>query len=67
MSQHFECCMCCKPPKRHPGCHAECTEYIEAREKYNDSKTSKIQEAISIDNYMRIVQDKHMYKRKKRV
>ncbi len=27
----FECCHKCIAPKRHPGCHSECPEYIEQR------------------------------------
>lgn len=67
MSQYFECCLYCKPPKRHLGCHGECAEYAEARKKYEDSKASRVQETISMDNYMRVVQDKHRYKGKKQV
>ena len=32
MSGYFECCHRCKPPKRHPGCHAKCPEYLRAAE-----------------------------------
>lgn len=25
-------CRDCKPPKRHPGCHSECEEYLKERD-----------------------------------
>jgi hypothetical protein len=30
--------MLCVPPKRHPGCHAHCPEYIEERAEYDEKK-----------------------------
>lgn len=30
-------CKWCKPPKRHPGCHSTCPEYLSEKEEY-DSK-----------------------------
>lgn len=27
----FECCHQCKAPKRHPGCHDSCPDYIKAK------------------------------------
>jgi hypothetical protein len=24
----FECCLKCKPPKRYPGCHSKCDDYL---------------------------------------
>lgn len=35
MSGYFECCYKCKPPKRYPGCHAECPEYLKAKEEWD--------------------------------
>lgn len=31
----FKCCFYCVPPKRHPGCHAECAEYIKSRAEFD--------------------------------
>ena len=30
----ISCCRYCVAPKRHPGCHGHCTEYIEEKAKY---------------------------------
>lgn len=35
MSGYFECCHQCKPPKRYPGCHAKCPEYLKAKEEWD--------------------------------
>ena len=34
----FECCKYCKAPKRHPGCHGSCPEYIAERAEYDRRK-----------------------------
>lgn len=34
----MKCCTPCVPPKRHPGCHAECPEYKEERAEYDRLK-----------------------------
>lgn len=34
----FSACYYCKPPKRHPGCHATCPDYIEDKKNYNAMK-----------------------------
>lgn len=31
MTQRINCCRDCVYPKRHPGCHAKCEEYIAER------------------------------------
>ena len=28
-------CKWCKPPKRHPGCHSTCSEYLSEKEEYD--------------------------------
>lgn len=30
----FECCYGCEPPKRYPGCHAKCEDYLKAKEEH---------------------------------
>ena len=32
------CCKDCVAPKRHPGCHAECMEYIEQKAEHERIK-----------------------------
>lgn len=32
------CCNDCIAPKRHPGCHASCPEYIAEKAVYNERK-----------------------------
>ena len=34
----IDCCRYCKAPKRHPGCHASCGEYIAERAEYDRLK-----------------------------
>lgn len=34
----IKCCVTCVPPKRHPGCHDHCPEYIEQRAEYKRLK-----------------------------
>lgn len=31
-------CRDCKPPKRFPGCHASCQEYLSWKEEYDKQK-----------------------------
>ena len=33
------CCYGCVAPKRHPGCHGECHEYIEQKTEHDRLKT----------------------------
>lgn len=41
----FECCRGCYAPKRHPGCHAKCEEYISAKAKYDARKAELVKKA----------------------
>lgn len=34
----ISCCYKCEPPKRHPGCHATCEEYIRQKEEWEAIK-----------------------------
>lgn len=34
----IKCCIDCKPPKRHPGCHDHCPEYIGERAEHDERK-----------------------------
>lgn len=50
--QAFKSCMNCVAPKRHPGCHGTCPEYLEARAEYDRLKSAYDREqAISASIY----------------
>ena len=34
----ISCCRYCVAPKRHPGCHDRCTEYLEEKAKHDAEK-----------------------------
>lgn len=34
----INCCRYCTPPKRNPGCHAKCPEYLAERARYDELK-----------------------------
>ena len=34
----FNSCFQCVAPKRHPGCHGHCPEYLEEKAEYNRKK-----------------------------
>ena len=36
----FSSCYHCKPPKRHPGCHATCPNYAEDKKNYDTMKAN---------------------------
>lgn len=38
MMNAITCCMECKPPKRHPGCHGSCEQYIAERDRWMEIK-----------------------------
>ena len=35
---HIECCYKCVAPKRHPGCHDKCKEYLKEKAKHEEEK-----------------------------
>ena len=35
----FKSCKYCEPPKRRPGCHAHCPEYLEESAEYHKKKS----------------------------
>ena len=35
----FKSCKYCEPPKRRPGCHAHCPEYLEESAEYRNKKS----------------------------
>lgn len=48
----MDCCRHCVPPKRHPGCHDHCPEYIEERAEYDEKKAAENkQKAVSSGIY----------------
>lgn len=58
------CCKGCQPPKRHPGCHSVCEEYLEQRKQQDENNAKRRAEYTGrpavIDNYSfdRIVVDR---------
>lgn len=36
----FECCLNCCPPKRHPGCHGSCPEYMGQKAMHDEQKAA---------------------------
>lgn len=38
MANYFEECHHCVAPKRHPGCHDHCPEYLEAKAAYDKKR-----------------------------
>ncbi len=52
----IKCCFGCVAPKRHPGCHASCPEYIEEKAindamRDEDYKRRYIQRGLSEEKY----------------
>lgn len=39
--QMISCCRDCVAPKRHPGCHDKCPEYLEQRARYDELKDAE--------------------------
>ena len=68
----MKCCHGCVPPKRKPGCHDRCPEYIEERAEYDrlkaiEDKKSAVRNAIYMqksDGVLRAVR-RHGKNRKK--
>lgn len=42
----FECCKHCKAPKRYPGCHDRCPDYLKDKEEWNKLKEAERLEAM---------------------
>ena len=38
MNFHIICCKNCVAPKRHPGCHGHCPEYLSEKTEYEAQK-----------------------------
>ena len=36
----INCCRYCVAPKRHPGCHSRCSEYIAEKAKHDEEKAA---------------------------
>lgn len=34
----IKCCKDCVPPKRYPGCHSTCSEYLSEKKEYEEQK-----------------------------
>lgn len=48
MSYSINSCKNCVPPKRHPGCHDHCPEYLAQKAKHDEMKAAeKMQKAVS--------------------
>lgn len=39
----IDCCKGCIPPKRHPGCHSTCEEYLRQHKKHNQEREERYQ------------------------
>lgn len=37
----IECCKHCVPPKRYPGCHSKCEEYLRERAEWDAMKETE--------------------------
>ena len=42
----IRCCMGCVPPKRKPGCHGTCREYIEEKAALDEEKRAERKQRI---------------------
>lgn len=47
-------CMGCVPPKRHPGCHGQCKEYLEQKAEYDRLKAIDYQKRHTIGVRLRM-------------
>ena len=47
MNFHIICCKSCVAPKRHPGCHGHCPEYLAEKAEY-EAKKAEIDKRKSI-------------------
>ena len=45
MSQIIQCCRNCVAPKRHPGCHGTCPDYLKERANYDELKAIEAKKA----------------------
>lgn len=52
MADWFEECHHCVAPKRHPGCHDHCPDYIRAKAKY-DQKRIDAREQSWVSSYVK--------------
>ena len=46
---YFECCHHCVAPKRYPGCSGNCSDYAEARAKFEADKAKNKERTILRD------------------
>lgn len=48
----FTCCKDCTPPKRNPGCHSKCEEYLKQKADWEAAKEkAKANRPPSLSNY----------------
>lgn len=46
------CCKNCVPPKRHPGCHSTCEQYLKEKTEYEKQKEyAKAHKTVMLTNY----------------
>lgn len=61
-------CMNCVPPKRYPGCHASCPEYLAEKEEYDRLKAIDYQKrytrGLLVDQRLRAVNRANKMRRK---
>ena len=65
MAGFFECCRHCVPPKRNPGCHSTCPEYLGERAEY-DRKKAIEDEKMRIKNGCRSQREESVRKAMKK-
>lgn len=47
MAAIIQCCRYCVAPKRHPGCHSTCPEYLKEKALYDERKTAADQKKFT--------------------
>ena len=53
MANWFEECHYCKPPKRHPGCHDHCPEYLASKAEYDQRRMDARQDRL-VTSYIKM-------------
>lgn len=54
----IKCCIKCKPPQRHPGCHDECKVYKEEKERANEQNENIRKQKNQESDYVGYVAEK---------
>ena len=62
----IKCCKDCVPPKRHPGCHSQCPDYLREKAEYEEWKKKERAARMSIGPLSNYEYDEIAYARCKR-